>query len=84
MNTSKTRAVTLAGAPCTPVVPMCTIVRTPTGWVPVLHSTGQDAPEPSPYAMSFPDVASATRHARGQYGSIHVAVDSDPYARLTR
>ncbi|MGA9746552.1 MAG: hypothetical protein WBQ50_03750 [Nocardioides sp.] len=79
----RTRAVTLAGAPCAPVVPMCTIRRTETGWVPVLHSVCQDAPEPSLRAASFTDVAAATRFVRTQYGAIHVAVDGDVRPPLT-
>lgn len=83
MTNPTLRAVTLAGAPCAPVVPMCTIRRTATGWVPVLHSLCQDAPEPSPRATSFTDVASATFYVRTQHGAILVAVDGDVHPPLT-
>lgn len=75
------RIVVLAGAaPCAGAVPICTILRAPDGgWAAVLHPSDCDPPVPSPHAVTFPDVASATRYARTQYGFLYVEVVDDQH-----
>ena len=59
-------------------VPICTIVRAPSGgWAAVLHPSDCEPPVPSPDAVTFPDVGSATRYARTQYPSLYVEVADD-------
>jgi hypothetical protein len=74
----KIRSVVLAGPPRAAAVPICTIVRAPSGgWTAVLHPSDCDPPVPSPDAVTFPDVGSATRYARAQYPSLYVEVADD-------
>ena len=74
------RTVVLAGAPSAHAVPICTILRAPDGgWAVVLHPSDCAAPAPSPHAVTFPDVPSATRFARVQYGFLYVEVLDDQH-----
>ena len=75
----KIRSVVLAGPQrAAAAVPICTIVRAPSGgWAAVLHPSDCEPPVPSPDAVTFPDVGSATRYARTQYPSLYVEVADD-------
>jgi hypothetical protein len=76
------RSVVLAGAPrAADAVPICTIVRAPSGgWTAILHPSDCEPPAPSPQAVTFPDIAAATRFARTQYPSLYVEVAPEDQA----
>lgn len=76
------RSVVLAGPPrAADAVPICTIVRAPSGgWAAVLHPSDCEPPAPRPDAVTFPDIATATRYARTQYPSLYVEVAPEDQA----
>jgi len=54
----------------------CTVRLHPEGgWTPVLHLSGQAAPEPRWDAITFPDVVTALHWVRNHYGDVPVAID---------